>query len=118
MFSQTIYMYFVRAGLKLEQSENVDDFALFKKQAEEQLQEARKLLEERDALFAVSSHSRGKESVDLSSKIRAILREAKDSHKKMQIQPTKVENDLAYGKVVRCHCECVGSSGERYASVC
>jgi predicted component of type VI protein secretion system len=90
---------FQSSGLKLE-NKDVDDFTYLKKQAARQLQDARKLLEERDALFAVSSGSGGKESVQLSSKIREILREAKESHKKMFNHPTKFENDLADGKVV------------------
>ena len=37
--------------------------------------------------------------MELSSKIREILRQAKDSHKKMQTQLSQEEKDLAKGKV-------------------
>jgi hypothetical protein len=37
--------------------------------------------------------------VELSSKIREILRQAKESHKKMQTQLSQEEKDLAKGKV-------------------
>ena len=63
------------------------------------MQEVRKLIQERDDLLEASSGSGGKQSVELSSKIREILRQAKESHKKMQTQLSQEEKDLAKGKV-------------------
>lgn len=83
---------------KKEEEEEIDEFTRLKKQAAKQVQEVRKLIQERDDLLEASSGSGGKQSVELSSKIREILRQAKESHKKMQTQLSQEEKDLAKGK--------------------
>eukprot|EP00292_Cryptomonas_paramecium_P011169 CAMPEP_0113728010 /NCGR_PEP_ID=MMETSP0038_2-20120614/41591_1 /TAXON_ID=2898 /ORGANISM="Cryptomonas paramecium" /LENGTH=313 /DNA_ID=CAMNT_0000659363 /DNA_START=31 /DNA_END=972 /DNA_ORIENTATION=- /assembly_acc=CAM_ASM_000170 len=85
---------------KKEEEEALDEFTRLKKLAAKQVNEVRKLIQERDELLEASSGSGGKQSVELSSKIREILRQAKDSHKKMQTQLSQEEKDLAKGKVV------------------
>jgi len=83
---------------KKEEEEALDEFTRLKKLAAKQVNEVRKLIQERDELLEASSGSGGKQSVELSSKIREILRQAKDSHKKMQTQLSQEEKDLAKGK--------------------
>ena len=76
----------------------MDEFTRLKKLSHKKIAEIRKTISERDELISSSSGSGGKASVQLSSRVRELLREAHDTHAKMQARVAKEEKDLAKGK--------------------
>ncbi len=84
-----------------------DEFDRLKKQAASQVREVRKLIQERDDLLKASSGSSGRQSVELSSKIREQLRKTKETEKKIQTLVVQEERGLSNAKVVYNLCVCV-----------
>ena len=76
----------------------LDVFTRLKKLSGKQIAEIRRTIQERDELISSSSGSGGKAAVQLSARVRELLRGVQDTHGKMQAQVAKEEKDLAKGK--------------------
>jgi syntaxin of plants SYP7 len=75
-----------------------DEFTRLKKLSSKQIGEIRRTITERDDLIASSSGSGGHQSVQLSARIRELLREVQDTHGLMQKCVQREEKKLAKGK--------------------
>mmetsp|Transcript_53903 Transcript_53903/g.79039 ORF Transcript_53903/g.79039 Transcript_53903/m.79039 type:complete len:288 (-) Transcript_53903:228-1091(-) len=83
---------------KGKEEEVLDVFTRLKKLSGKQIAEIRRTIQERDELISSSSGSGGKAAVQLSARVRELLRGVQDTHGKMQAQVAKEEKDLAKGK--------------------
>ena len=87
-----------RADKKRADDEATDEFTRLKKLSSKQIGEIRRTITERDELISSSSGSGGHASVQLSARIRELLREVQDTHGLMQKCVAKEEKKLAKGK--------------------
>jgi len=83
---------------KRADDEATDEFTRLKKLSSKQIGEIRRTITERDELISSSSGSGGHASVQLSARIRELLREVQDTHGLMQKCVAKEEKKLAKGK--------------------
>jgi len=83
---------------KKKDDETLDEFTRLKKLSGKQIAEIRRTIAERDELISSSAGSGGKSAVQLSSRVRELLREVHETHSKMQARCAKEEKDLAKGR--------------------
>ena len=86
---------------KEKNEDDTDEFTRLKKMSAKQMTEIRRMITERDELLS-SSGGGGKAAVQMSSRIRELIRNAHDLHGKMQEKLSKEEKEVAKGKVSAC----------------
>mmetsp|Transcript_46322 Transcript_46322/g.145332 ORF Transcript_46322/g.145332 Transcript_46322/m.145332 type:complete len:289 (-) Transcript_46322:143-1009(-) len=82
---------------KEKNEDDTDEFTRLKKMSAKQMTEIRRMITERDELLS-SSGGGGKAAVQMSSRIRELIRNAHDLHGKMQEKLSKEEKEVAKGK--------------------